>query len=95
MGTRPTERTLSARAAAYTRWSQTADRTAATAPMRKGLMAKYEAQVDPEGLLAPKERTRRAEMAHKAFMADIARRSVASRRKKKEAKSGPAPAAAA
>lgn len=82
----PTERTLAARAAAYTRWSQTADATAATAPMRAALMTKYEKQVDPEGLLAPKERTRRAELARKAFMTDIARRSVASRRKKKDAK---------
>lgn len=95
MATRPTERTLAARAAAYTRWSQTVDRTAATEPMRKGFLAKYEAQVDPDGVLAPKERTRRAEMARKAFMADIARRSVASRRKAKEAKAAPTPAAAA
>lgn len=86
MSSTPTERTLAARAAAYTRWSRTADTTAATAPMRDARLAQFEAQVDPEGVLAPEERQRRAGLARKAFMTDMARRSVASRRKSKTAK---------
>ncbi|MBL7487347.1 hypothetical protein I6A60_00435 [Frankia sp. AgB1.9] len=47
----------------------TDDRTAATEPARRGLMAKFERQVDPEGKLSPQERARRAESALKAHMA--------------------------
>lgn len=52
-----------------------------TAPAREALLAKYEREVDPEGILDPEERRRRATHARKAHMARIARLSVIARSK--------------
>ena len=49
------ERSLRARMAAHARHAQIDDPTAATAPGRKAFMDKFEKQVDPDGLLTPKE----------------------------------------
>ena len=56
----PHDRALVARIAAAERWARTADRTAATAPARRGLAAKFEREADPDGVLPPDERARRA-----------------------------------
>ncbi|WP_433368441.1 hypothetical protein ACQPZX_41570 [Actinoplanes sp. CA-142083] len=81
----PTERSLRARAAAFTRWAKIDDRPAATAAARTAARNRFEKQVDPDGVLTEGERTRRAEMARRAFYADMARKSVAARRRRKKA----------
>jgi hypothetical protein len=87
----PAERRLAGQQGAYTRWAYTADRTAATAPARAGLWAKFERQVDPDGLLAPEERAKRAESLWKAHFAGMARNSIRARRRKSAAPAAPEP----
>jgi len=65
----PAQKSARARLAAHTRWANTEDRTAATAPARAAATNRYERQVDPEGLLDPGERRRRALHAQRAHMA--------------------------
>lgn len=81
----PAERALHSRAASHVRWSREPDRAKATAPARAGLQAKFERQVDPDGVLEPAERAKRAESARKAYFADLTRRSIAARRRRKAA----------
>jgi hypothetical protein len=81
----PAERAMHSRAASHARWAHEGDRTAATAPARAGMQARFEKQVDPDGLLDPVERAKRAESARKAYFADLTRRSIAARRRKKTA----------
>lgn len=76
---------LSQRIAAHTRWANTADRTAATAPGRQAFLDRFERQVDPEGTLAPADRALRAEHARKAYFLQIARKSAIARRKNRDA----------
>jgi hypothetical protein len=73
------QRRLRASAAALTRWSREPDRTAATRPAVSGFLARFERQVDPDGLLDPAERVRRAEVARKAYMMLLALKSGRSR----------------
>ena len=77
----PRERTLAARAAAHTSWARTPDRSARTAPGRAALQARFEAEVDPEGVLPPDERARRADSARAAYFSRLALRSAKARRK--------------
>lgn len=84
-GASNTERVLHAKAAAHFRWAHTDDRTAATEPARRGLMARFERQVDPEGKLPPAERAIRAESARKAYYLDLSRRAAAARRRRRAA----------
>ncbi len=67
----------------HTSWSRTADRTARTAPARDKFDARFEKEVDPEGVLDPAERMRRAENARKAYFARLALKSAESRRRRK------------
>lgn len=78
----PSERSLRAQIAAHESWARTADRSARTAPARAALMAKFERQVDPDGILDPAERALRADHARKAHYARIALRSARTRRRK-------------
>ena len=84
MALHPQEQSLIARLAAHERWAHTADRTAATAPARAALMARFEREVDPDGTLAPDERARRAENARKSYFLRLALKSARSRRKSRE-----------
>lgn len=63
----PIARQMSARQAAYARWSQQDARTGTAAAQSKR-MAAYERQVDPDGVLPAAERARRAECAMHAHM---------------------------
>jgi hypothetical protein len=81
----PTERALLARVAAHRRWAKTDDRTAATAAARKGLLTKFEREVDPDGKLDPAERARRAESARQAFYASMSAKSAKARRLRRQA----------
>jgi hypothetical protein len=75
-----TERTLRAKIAAHTSWAQCEDRRARTAPATAASMARFERQVDPDGVLTPAERARRAENARRAYFQQLAFRSAKARR---------------
>jgi hypothetical protein len=59
--------------AAYERWARTsqAERKAHGKRGQAGLLAKYEAQADPDGTLPPDERARQAERLYRAHMARV------------------------
>lgn len=79
------ERRLAASIAAHESWANTPNRSARTAPARAALMAKFEAEVDPDGTLPPAERARRAESRRKAHFQRLALRSAQARRAGREA----------
>jgi hypothetical protein len=69
------------RLGAHVSWSRTIDRAARTEPGRKGFLARFEREVDPDGVLPERERVRLAEHARKAYMQKLALISAARRRK--------------
>lgn len=75
------DRSLIARLAAHESWANTADPSARTAPARRALLDRFERRVDPDGLLSPAERARRAGHARKAYFTRLALRSAQARRK--------------
>jgi hypothetical protein len=79
------DRSQIAKVAAHTRWSQTEDRSAATAPARAGLAKKFEDQVDPDRTLPPEVRAVRAESARRAHFQRLARASAKARAAKRTA----------
>jgi len=58
------------------------DPQAHTAAARKSFLSRFEREVDPDGLLEPQERARRAEHAKKAYFLKLALRSSESRKKR-------------
>jgi len=78
----PTERSLAAQMAAHALHAQVANPSAHTAPARRAALERFEKQVDPEVLLDPAERARRAEHARKAYFLGLALKSAQARRKK-------------
>lgn len=60
------------RIGAHESWARTPDRSARTAPARAAAMARFEQQVDPDGVLSPGERAVRAEHARKAHFQRLA-----------------------
>ena len=83
----PTERSLRARLAAYAMHAQHDSRDT-SAPGRAAFLARFEADVDPDGRLDPEERRRRAEHARSAYFARLALASVAARRAKRASRTG-------
>ena len=79
----PSERRLSALAAVHESWARTEDRSARTAPARKAALDRFERQVDPDGVLAPTERARRAESLRRAYFARLALKSAQARRRRR------------
>lgn len=79
----PAELSLHGRIGAHKSWENTSDRAARTAPARKAAEARFGRQVDPDGVLDPLVRAQRAESARKAYFAELALKSVQSRRKRK------------
>ena len=73
------------RIGAHVSWSRTSDRTARTEPGRKGFLARFEREVDPDGVLPDGERARRAEHARRAYMQKLALASAATRRQARAA----------
>lgn len=51
-----------------------------TAPARAAFLARFEREVDPDGLLDPKERARRADLACKRYFQTMAIKREAKRR---------------
>lgn len=77
------ERSLIGSIGANTSWANTGDRAARTAPAREAFLARFEREVDPDGVLAPAERARRAEHARKAHFARLALASARARASKR------------
>ena len=75
----PAQRSLRGQLAAHESWAQTADRAARTAPARDTFLERFERQVDPDGILDPAERARRAEHAKKAYFLRLALKSAQAR----------------
>lgn len=75
----PEERSRKARIGAYARAAQY-DGRVVTRRAREAFLAKFEQEVDPDGVLAPEERARRAEAAKKSYMLRLAERSVKARK---------------
>jgi hypothetical protein len=75
------ERTLRARLAAHALHAQV-DASEHTAPARKAFLDRFDREVDPECVLTPEERTRRAAHARKAYFLGLALKSAEARRRK-------------
>jgi hypothetical protein len=75
------ERVLLGRIGAYTLHSRY-DSRELIEPARRAFWSKFERDVDPEGVLEPEERARRADMARKAHFAKLALLSAQACRKK-------------
>lgn len=75
-------RSLRSSIAANCRWAQVEDRTAATEPGRRAFEKGFEDQVDPDRVLTPGERAKRAANARQAHFQRMALRSAESRGRK-------------
>lgn len=73
-------RSIAGRIAAHARWAKQ-DRVDGTKPARAGFMNRFIREVDPEGVLPPDERARRANSAMRAHMSRLALRSAKRRAK--------------
>lgn len=78
----PSERTLRARLAAHTLHAKV-DPTEHTEPARRAFLERFEDEVDPDRVLSPTERQRRADHARKAYFTRLALKSAQARRKAK------------
>lgn len=58
------------------------DPQSTTAAARKAFLRQFERTVDPDGILSPEERARRADHERRAHMARLAYRSAMARRKR-------------
>jgi len=74
------ERSLRGSIASYESWAKTDDRSARTEPARNAQLQKFEDQVDPDGVLEPVERAKRADFAYRAHMQRLALKSAKARR---------------
>src|SRR6266487_7067062 len=77
------ERRLQARMAAHAMHAQH-DPRVTSAPGRATFLARFEAEVDPDGTLDPEERGRRAEHARSAYFLSLALKSAQKRRKRRK-----------
>ena len=77
------KRVLQARMAAHALHARVPDPAAHTAPAREIFLSRFEREVDPDGLLEPQERARRAEHAKKAYFLKLAAASSTARSKKR------------
>jgi len=66
MSLTPQQRVLRARLAAH-HLHATRDSREVTRPARQAFLSRFDREVDPDGLLTPAERTRRATQARKAY----------------------------
>jgi hypothetical protein len=81
------DRVLRARIAAHVLHAQIPDEAEHTAPARAAFLSRFEREVDPDGVLDPVERTRRAEHAKKAYFLRLAlasRKARANKRGRKD-----------
>jgi hypothetical protein len=78
----PAERSLRARIAAHARWGNTNDTVAATAEARQAALDRFERQADPDGVLDPATRARKAENLRTAFYLRLSLAGVKARARK-------------
>ncbi len=74
----PAERSMRSRIGALTAHARGSTNTG---PARAAFLSRFELQVDPDGVLEPAERARRAEFARKAYFTSLALRASMKRRK--------------
>ena len=67
--------------AALESWAQTPDRSARSRPGQDGLNAKFEREVDPDGVMSPEDKAKAVEAKRRAHFLRLAQLSAASRRK--------------
>jgi hypothetical protein len=72
---------INRRIAAEISWSRTYDRSARTRPARQKFLQRFEREVDPNGVLPPDERRRRAEHAKRAYMLRLVKRAINTRKR--------------
>jgi hypothetical protein len=77
------DRVLRARMAAHLLHAQVTNPSEHTAPARAAFLSRFERQVDPDGILDPQERARRAEHAKKAYFLKLALASAKARSAKR------------
>ena len=80
----PTQRTLRAKLAAHSLHASV-DSCVHTQPGRKAFLERFEREVDPDGVLNPAERARRADQAKKAYFVGLALKSSKAHAKKSQA----------
>jgi hypothetical protein len=80
----PAERSLRGRLGAYAQHSRH-DTRETTAAARSAFLARFEDEVDPDRMLSPGERQRRALAARKAYFTRLAMKSAQARRKRRSA----------
>jgi hypothetical protein len=73
---------IQAAAAAHDSWWRTIDRSARTKPARDALLAKFEREVDPAGLMSPADRRKAAEDKRRTHLVCASQMGVAARRAK-------------
>ncbi len=78
----PEQRSLRGRLGAHALHARVSDPQAHTAPARQAFLERFEREVDPDGVLTPEDRARRAEHAKQAYFLRLALRSAQSRRAK-------------
>lgn len=76
------DRAMRARIAAHRSWANTADPAARTKPARDAMLARFVREVDPDGVLSPADRARRAEQAKRAHFVALALKSAQARRRR-------------
>ena len=76
----PAQRSLRARMAAHAMHAQHDSRQTSAAG-RAAFLARFENEVDPDGILSPDERARRAAHARKAYFTKLALASARARRR--------------
>jgi hypothetical protein len=77
----PEQRAMRASIAAHVQWAKETDPTARTAGARKAFMERFEREADPDGVLDPAERARRAEHLRRAYFTRLALASSRARKK--------------
>jgi hypothetical protein len=76
IGASPSERSTLASIASHESWARTPDRATRTAPARAAMMAKFEREVDPDGVLPPDVRAKMAANARSAYYKRLALKSA-------------------
>lgn len=89
----PGDRSLAATIASNTKWARLRrhERRAETTPARTAFDARFDKQVDPDGLLPPDERALLAANARSAYFARLALKSAQARRRNRQAQAERAP----
>lgn len=81
----PQRRRRAASLAANISWARTDSRAERTAAARRALQAKWETEVDPEGVMAPADRTKAAQAARRAYYQRLSRKGNDAQREQRSA----------